>query len=103
MCEGLSYVFQDGALAIELTGTVLEQCVNKSKVLRLTIKEGPSAIGESAFAGQEELTDVTLGPDMLTIGAYAFSGCASLSAIQLPEGLESIGEAAFLYSGLTEI
>ena len=32
---------------------------------------------------------------LTSIGAFAFEGCSSLASVELPAGLESIGEGAF--------
>ena len=37
------------------------------------------------------------------IGTYAFSGCTNLTEVILPDGLENIGYAAFMSSGIKEI
>ena len=50
---------------------------------------------------QEQAYEV---PDSVTeIGKGAFSQCAGIRSVTLPEGLTSIGDHAFLWSGLTEI
>ncbi|MCQ2253569.1 MAG: leucine-rich repeat domain-containing protein [Bacteroidales bacterium] len=46
---------------------------------------------------------LVLPSDVTAINASAFNGCASLKAITLPEGLQTIGEKAFQGTGLAEI
>lgn len=55
-----------------------------------------TAIGDGAFFGHGEMTDVALPDEVTAIGAQAFGGCTSLQSVSLPQGLRSIGEEAFL-------
>ena len=48
-----------------------------------------------AFNGCSSLTAVDLPEGLQSIGDYAFQKCTSLTSITLPEGLTSIGEQAF--------
>lgn len=68
----------------------------------ITIGEGASAISCDVFAidkaifkGNTEITKVTIGENVETIGAYAFEGCSSLRQITLPSTIITIGEHAF--------
>ncbi len=54
-----------------------------------------TAIGSSAFAGDENITIVTVPNGVKTIGNYAFSESEYLEKINLPNTLTSIGEGAF--------
>ncbi len=53
------------------------------------------AIGTQAFAGDADLSRVTVPSGVASIGAGAFKGCASLAEVSLPQELESVGEGAF--------
>ncbi|MBR2967793.1 MAG: leucine-rich repeat protein [Clostridia bacterium] len=54
-----------------------------------------TAILDNAFAGCDSLTYVELPYAITTIGAYAFSGCISLEDIVLPSSVINIDEYAF--------
>lgn len=54
-----------------------------------------SAIGKSAFNGNESLTGVVIPDSVVTIGEYAFFECENLENANIPSGLTSIGEYAF--------
>ena len=54
-----------------------------------------SSIGDSAFAGETGLREVTL-PKLLTkIGRAAFSGCSNLLHIEIPDTVKTVDASAF--------
>ena len=61
----------------------------------MTLSEGLTSIGESAFYDCYGLTSVTFPEGLTTIGKYAFYGCSGLTSVTIPEGLTAIGEYAF--------
>ena len=71
------------------TGALLIGCKNT------TIPNDIKAIGEDAFRGCQELTDITLPDNVTAIGSFAFYDCKNLQSITLPDQLYSIGEYAF--------
>lgn len=79
---------------------------NCSRIQNLTISaSGLKTIGRNAFYRCRSLVNVMISEDIEQIDQFAFSGCTSLtgisyiktgeSGINLPEGLISIGKAAF--------
>ena len=66
--------------------------VNLKKV---TVAEGVSSIGDSAFQQCYALESVTLPNSLKHIGKLAFSDCDSLTQISIPSGIESVGVNAF--------
>ena len=48
-----------------------------------------------AFRGCSSLTTIELPAGLTSIGEFAFYGCSSMTSIALPAGLTSIGESAF--------
>lgn len=63
-----------------------------------------TAIGNSAFDGNEKITSVTIPGTVKEIRQYAFRGCKNLKKITLQEGVESIGYYAFAgCTNLTEV
>ena len=54
-----------------------------------------TTIGDGAFAGCTNLTELALPASLETIGAGAFAGCTGITEITLPASLVSIGAGAF--------
>ena len=52
-------------------------------------------IGESAFAKNSVVQEITIPALVISIGEYAFSGCENLSGVNNASGVVSIGEGAF--------
>lgn len=88
----------------------------------ITIGEGITAIGDSAFAGTavenivlpstlttigskafeecEELKEIILNDGLTTISGFAFSQTKNLSEISIPDSVKYIGSECFAYSGI---
>ena len=61
------------------------------------------ALPERAFRGCLNLPSVSLPQGLVNIGKSAFDGCKSLAKVAWPEGLKTIGDNAFYFSGLTSL
>ena len=60
-------------------------------------------VGNSAFYGEHDITDVTLPESIKSIGDRAFFGCSLLTTINLPDALTEIGSEAFNGADLSSI
>ncbi len=67
-------------------------CVELTDV---TIGAYVTTIGNRAFMSCISLTNVTLGDYVITLGSEAFSGCSNLASVTLGSGLAQIGANAF--------
>jgi hypothetical protein len=54
-----------------------------------------TAIAESAFAGQSNITSISIPDGVTSIGSSAFSGCTGLTGITLPDSVISMGMNVF--------
>jgi hypothetical protein len=61
----------------------------------VTIGNGVTRIGQSAFAGCTTPTRVTVGSGVTSIGDYAFVSCRSLEAVYFQGNAPSVGLAVF--------
>lgn len=66
----------------------------RSKVKKVTIEDGITAIGQNAFYGFENLEEIILPDEIKTVGAWAFGNCKKLKEISLPH-IQEIGGSAF--------
>lgn len=88
----------DGVLS-EYTGTESNVSI-PSTVGSSTV----TAIGTGAFAGNTDITSVSIPSTVTRIGMEAFSDCTNLRSVSLPSSLSSIGVAAFYgCSSLTSV
>ena len=67
----------------------------ETKIEKITLPEGITEIGDSAFSGCGSLSSITIPDGVTSIGDYAFSGCGSLSSITIPDGVMSMGRSTF--------
>ena len=74
-----------------------------AELTEVTLPDRCTVIGRGAFRGLERLAQVTLPDCLVRIGDNAFADCPALRAIALPPRLESIGAGAFAGSGLTSL
>lgn len=61
----------------------------------ITIGNKVDSIGNNAFAYCSNLAHVTMGDSVTYVGSFAFAWCASLTNIVLPNSVTSIGSFAF--------
>lgn len=59
------------------------------------IAEGVQTIEDGAFAGCEQLAEITLPDGLEIVGDNAFEHCTALTSLTLPEGVKSAGTYAF--------
>ena len=84
-------------LLVDKRNKVLVSALN-SMPEKYELPEGITEIGEIAFQGSEELTELIVPEGVTKIGSNAFSGCYKLRKITLPASMEEIGSKAFFYS-----
>ncbi len=76
--------------------------VGCDNLIEITQGESVQVIGDSAFSSCDELKEVKLGNQVEEIQDGAFARCKKLKKMYPQEALVSIGELAFLDSGLKE-
>jgi hypothetical protein len=69
----------------------------------IIIPDGVNSLGELTFGGCEYLTNVIFSKNITRIGVNAFSGCASLRSVELPESLQVIAQWAFRETSISSI
>ncbi len=76
----------------------------RKDLTEVRIPNGVTAIMNAAFSGCTNLSKVNIPEKITSISAWTFDSCAGLTEIHIPEGVTSIGTAAFgSCTGLTKI
>ena len=73
-------------------GSAFYYCTSLASI---TIPQGVTSIGTFAFYYCTSLASITIPQGVTSIGGYAFSNCTSLASITIPQGVTSIGSSAF--------
>ena len=77
---------------------------NKASLTSVTIPNGVTEVGSSAFYGCSGLASVTIPDSVTSIGPNAFTNCRSLTSVTLPNSVIYISDSAFYgCSGLTSM
>ena len=106
-------LYDDGKLEIEGTGkmpsyeyttTPVPWKDYKEKIIKISIGNGVTSIGDKAFMACGNLKSAEISDSVLSIEKSAFRECVSLSKITLSQSLKGIYQNAFEGSiSLTEI
>ena len=70
---------------------------------KIVIEEGVTGIGKAAFVYCMNVDSVSIPSTVTEIRYYAFHNCTALTDLVIPEGVVSIGERAFNYTGLRSV
>ncbi len=77
---------------------------NVDFIKKITVEEGITHIGASAFFPCTKAESITLPSTLTSIGAMAFRSCESVTELIIPDSVTTIGNWAFGYCyGLTEL
>lgn len=83
----------------------IENQIHRTNVInKIIVGEGITAIGDYAFYSLGyNFTEIKLPSTLKSIGKQSLANNSGLKQIVLPEGLETIKDQAFYYSGLTSV
>ena len=99
--DNLIWTLKNGVLTISGTGKMTDfgyvSPWNEkiSEIISVEIKKGVTSIGEYAFSGCKNLSEVIIPQSVMSIGSGAFFSCINLTSVTIPEGVTSIGNSAF--------
>ena len=69
----------------------------RSKEKNYIIPNSVTSIGDGAFSGCESLTSINIPNSVTNIGNCAFYGCGFLKSINIPDSVTNIGDRAFSF------
>ena len=99
--EGITWTLDgEGLLRVEGSGEMADgafwkDAAQAEAIRRVEIGEGVTRIGENAFAGCTELSEVILPESMTALGGSAFDGCDRLAEIKLPDHIADVAGMTF--------
>ncbi len=73
------------------------------RLYSVSMPDSVTSVGDYAFYGCDDLDNVTISRGLKSIGNYVFFGCSNLTRIYIPESVESIGKCAFSLTGLLDL
>ena len=80
------------------TGITITKFINETKA-DVTVPDEiggvPVTVIDSEALAKSQVINVTLGINITSINSYAFSGCTSLTEINIPDSVTDIGDYAF--------
>ena len=100
------YYIPSSIKSVTITGDNIPSSAfyNCRNLTSVTIGNNVTSIGNYAFEGCTDLKSVIIGNNVTTIPTSAFSGCKGLTSITIPDSVTSIGGYAFEdCTGLTSI
>lgn len=88
-----------GTLTVKGKGKVtLDSELFRSKagfVKKIVVDKGITAIGDAAFSGCYNATNIVLPDTLQTLERHCFSGCSSLEKIVIPDSVTQMGKRVF--------
>ena len=96
VADGITYrIDENGAMVAAVEPSLTE--ANVPSTVEFEGNQYPVIkINDNVFAGNTNLTAVTLSEGLVEIGEYAFKGCQNLESVALPESLTTLGDYAFI-------
>ena len=79
----------------EVNSAAVSNSVNRRDIVKVTIEEGITAIGDSAFINCINMTSIIIPNGVNRIGEYAFYNCNNIKEINIPTGVEAIYSHTF--------
>ncbi len=75
----------------------------KNDIVKVTISDGVTGIGDNAFRKCDNLAEVKIGNSVTKIGSYAFGFCGALTEVTIPKSVATVGKEAFRDCNLTTV
>ena len=89
----VAWSFSDGTLRISGHGAMAEYRPDSA----------PEGSGQPWYVYRARIRNVVIDSGVTAVGAYAFSGCAALTSVELPDSVVRVSEGVFRDTGLRDI
>ena len=89
--------FRDVSNITITSGDIPDGAFSSGNLTSVTIGNSVTSIGDWAFSDCTGLTSVTIPDSVTSIGEEAFYNCRGLTSVTIPDSVTSIGEDAFKY------
>ena len=101
--DDVTWSLTDGTLTISGSGDMTDfdwsntppWYTQRASVTKAIVENGVTSLGDLAFAGCVNLSEVSIPDTIKDIGSWAFDSCESLTDINIPQGVERLGKLAF--------
>ena len=97
-CTNLVYTeYKNGCYLGNDTNKYLVLVITKdTTATSFVVHEATKIIYADTFRDYSNLTSITIGNSVTSIGSYAFARCSNLTSIMIPDSVTTIGKSAFL-------
>lgn len=104
----IRYTSNNGRIVLPLysefqDGNQIKHNTYKDGIGTIAFEKELKTIPQELFRGSLTLETISIPPSVQMIEDEAFSKCRHLKAVKLQEGLHSIGQRAFAYTGLENV
>ena len=93
--QGVLTVYGEGAMKNYTYKSEMPWYKYLSKIQKVVIEKGVTTIGDYAFYGMTDTTEITIPEGVTTIGEYAFKNSTKIAEVKLPSTLKKLGQSAF--------
>ncbi|MBR6220784.1 MAG: leucine-rich repeat protein, partial [Clostridia bacterium] len=84
-----------GSKRIKVAAVADKACYGKRDITGVTLGKYVQTVGKSAFSGCAKLKTLKGGAGLTTLKDYAFSGCTALGSVTLESSVKKVGKNAF--------